>query len=94
MSQVKTDLICEIIRISQTNLLGKKEANGACTGENHERLVLKWVKDNAKNYREYYRDQLMERSCTELADLLKALNESGSDLSQLLSTSPAFVEKF
>ncbi|NIQ01743.1 MAG: hypothetical protein GWM98_16255, partial [Nitrospinaceae bacterium] len=49
MSQIKDDLICEIIRISQTNLLGKKTAESR--EDPGEGNVLEWIKNNAASYR-------------------------------------------
>ncbi len=90
MSALKSDLICEIIRKSQTNLLKKKTGdNGDC----NEQLVLHWVKNNAKSYRDYYCDQLSHCSTSELGVILKELQESMKDLNDLLINSPSFVEK-
>jgi len=93
MTPIKSDLICEIIRKSQTNLLEKKGETHCCSMEDHDQLVLKWVKDNAKNYREYYRDQLGDYTTSQLGEILKSLDESSKDLNEVLEDSPSFVEK-
>ena len=49
MSQVKEDLICEIIRLSQTNLLDKKCANQ--NRETQEQIAVEWIRKNAADYR-------------------------------------------
>lgn len=91
MTQIKSDLICEIIRKSQTRFLNKKgwtaERSEAC-----EQFVLEWVKNNACGYRNYYKQQLEGYSSGELSELLKCLNETDKDLKDIL-TAPAFVEK-
>ena len=83
MSQIKDDLICEIIRVSQTNLLGKKqsEADGQSKGEES---ILDWIKCNAASYRESFRVHLNAFSATELGEILSMLTVSGKDLSQVL----------
>lgn len=92
MNQIKSDLICEIIRKSQTRFLNKKgwtaERSEVC-----EQSVLKWVKNNACGYRNHYKQQLEAYSTGELSEILKTLNESDKDLKDILSTAPAFVEK-
>ncbi|UCD11632.1 MAG: hypothetical protein JSU88_00625 [Nitrospinaceae bacterium] len=82
MDQIKQDLICEIIRMSQINLLEKKrlEINGACD----EQSLLDWVKDNAAEYRESFKARLESFTCSQLGDILKRISESGRDLSQIL----------
>lgn len=92
MIQIKSDLICEIIRQSQTRFLEKKgwmaDRSEAC-----ERSVLAWVKNNARGYRDHYKHQLEAFSCGELADIMKGLSESDKDLNDILNKAPAFVEK-
>ena len=92
MSQIKDDLICEIIRKSQTRFLNKKgwtaERSEAC-----EQSVLEWVKNNACGYRNHYKEQLGSYSSGELSDILKCLNESDKDLKDILDKAPAFIEK-
>ena len=56
MNQVKEDLICEIIRLSQTNLLDKKCANK--NGEKKEQIVVEWIRKNAADYRTDYQSRL------------------------------------
>lgn len=92
MTQIKSDLICEIIRKSQTRFLNKKgwtaERSEAC-----EQSVLEWVKNNACSYRNHYKQQLEAYSSGELSEILKSLNGSDQDLNDILNEAPAFVEK-
>jgi predicted house-cleaning noncanonical NTP pyrophosphatase (MazG superfamily) len=92
MTQIKSDLICEIIRKSQTRFLNKKgwtaERSEVC-----EQSVLEWVKNNAGGYRNHYKQQLEAYSTGELSEFLKCLNETDKDLEDILNTAPAFVEK-
>ena len=92
MTQIKSDLICEIIRKSQTQFLNKKgwtaERSEAC-----EQSVLEWVKNNAYDYRNHYKQQLEAYSTGELSEILKYLNEFDKDLNDILNKAPAFVEK-
>ncbi len=92
MTQIKSDLICEIIRKSQTRLLEKKgwavDRSEAC-----EQSVLEWVKNNARGYRDHYKHQLEACSTGKLSDILKCLNESDKHLNDILNKAPAFVEK-
>jgi len=92
MTQIKSDLICEIIRKSQTRFLNKKgwtaERSEAC-----EQSVLEWVKNNACGYRNHYKQQLEAYSTGELSELMKCLNETDKDLKEILDGAPAFIEK-
>ncbi len=92
MTQIKRDLICEIIRKSQTRFLQKKgwmtDRSEAC-----EQSVLQWVRNNAQGYRDHYKHQLGTCSIGELSGILKCLNESDKDLNDILNKAPAFVEK-
>ncbi|PIQ95588.1 MAG: hypothetical protein COV67_13975 [Nitrospinae bacterium CG11_big_fil_rev_8_21_14_0_20_56_8] len=81
MSQIKDDLISEIIRVSQTNLLEKKRAN--LNGDYDETEVMEWIRVNAKNYRENLTANLESFPAAELGDILKCLHETGKDLSEL-----------
>ncbi len=83
MSRIKDDLICEIIRVSQTNLLGRKqsEENGG------ESSVVEWIRKNAANYRRVFMDRLAEFSTSELGDILNQLTRTGKDLNQILEGS-------
>ncbi|MFQ5451520.1 MAG: hypothetical protein ACE5E9_12905 [Nitrospinaceae bacterium] len=81
MSQIKNDLISEIIRVSQTNLLGKKRSEEK---DNEEKSVLEWIRNNAANYRESFMNRLDTFSATELGEILNKLTRSGKDLSQIL----------
>ncbi len=82
MNQIKADLISEIIRISQTNLLGRKRAN---EGGVDEQCVVDWIKENAANYRTQFETRLDPLSASELGDLLNTLTCSGKDLSEVLN---------
>jgi len=82
MSQIKDDLICEIIRVSQTNLLGRKQSEeGEADGEIG---VLNWIKNNAADYRKSFMASLGEFSARELSDILGKLTGTGKDLNQVL----------
>lgn len=82
MSQIKDDLICEIIRVSQTNLLGKKRSEAE--DNKGEESVLDWIKCNAANYRESLMAHLNAFSATELGEILSKLIRSGKDLNQVM----------
>jgi len=82
MSQVKEDLICEIIRLSQTNLLDKKCASKS--GENQEQIAVDWIRENAADYRSDFHSRLDVFSASKLGKILKTLNDSGKDLSDIL----------
>ena len=92
MTQIKSDLICEIIRKSQTRFLQKKgwvaDRSEAC-----EQSVLEWVRNNARDYRDHYKSLLDSCSTGELSDILRSLNECDKDLNDILNKTPAFVEK-
>lgn len=92
MSQIKADLICEIIRLSQRNLLGRK-ASAQSSGLDEEQAVVEWIKNNAAEYRKYFMTQLESFSSTELGDLFKTLAESGKDLDQVMQEVSAFSKK-
>jgi len=82
MSQIKDDLICEIIRVSQTNLLGKKQFQaGDYKGEES---IVDWIKCNAANYRKSFMIHLNTFSATELGEILNKLTQSGEDLSEIM----------
>ena len=84
MHQVKSDLICEIIRNSQTNLLEKKKFATKGGSEDYEQCVTDWVCKNARHYREHYCDVLAAYSCEELSKILKELTYSQKDLEEML----------
>jgi hypothetical protein len=92
MTQIKSDLICEIIRKSQTQFLNKK-GWAADHSEACEQSVLEWVKNNACGYRNHYKQQLEAYSTGELSEILKSLNGSDKDLNDILNKVPAFIEK-
>ncbi|PIQ99655.1 MAG: hypothetical protein COV66_10910 [Nitrospinae bacterium CG11_big_fil_rev_8_21_14_0_20_45_15] len=82
MEQIKTDLISEVIRLSQTNFLNRERANF----ENGlaDDAVLAWIQGNAKSYREGWTDKLESYPMAELGNLLKQLSSSDQDLEELL----------
>ncbi|MEK9629903.1 MAG: hypothetical protein VW455_12900 [Nitrospinota bacterium] len=82
MSQVKEDLICEIIRLSQTNLLDKKCANQ--NKEAQEQIAVDWIRKNAADYRSDFQTRLGVFPASKLGEILKTLSNSGKDLSEIL----------
>jgi hypothetical protein len=82
MSQIKEDLICEIIRLSQTNLLDKKCANMSC--ETQEQVAVDWIRKNAADYRVDFQTRLNTYSASKLGEILRSLTESGKDLNEIL----------
>ncbi|QPJ65552.1 MAG: hypothetical protein G3M78_09160 [Candidatus Nitrohelix vancouverensis] len=82
MCQIKDDLICEIIRISQTNLLDRKRIEGGPDSGND--MVVNWVRSNAKQYRENFSELLESYPASELGSILQKLTETGKDLGELL----------
>ena len=81
MSRIKEDLICEIIRLSQTNLLDKKCANMSC--DTQEQVAVDWVRKNAADYRMDFQSKLEVYSATRLGEILKDLTETGKDLNDI-----------
>jgi hypothetical protein len=79
---IKTDLICEIIRLSQTNLLDKKCANMSC--DTQEQVTVDWVRKNAADYRVDFQLRLEVYSATRLGEILKDLTGTGKDLNGIL----------
>ena len=82
MSRIKADLICEIIRLSQTNLLDKKCANMSC--DTQEQVAVDWVRKNAADYRVDFQLRLEVYSATRLGEILKDLTDTGKDLNDIL----------
>ena len=82
MSRIKADLICEIIRLSQTNLLDKKCANMSC--DTQEQVAVDWIRKNAADYRVNFQLRLEEYSATRLGEILKYLTDTGKDLNDIL----------
>ena len=82
MSRIKADLICEIIRLSQTNLLDKKCANMSC--DTQEQVTVDWVRKNAADYRLDFQSRLEVYSATRLGEILKDLTGTGKDLNEIL----------
>ena len=82
MSLIKADLICEIIRLSQTNLLDKKCANMSC--DTQEQVTVDWVRKNAADYRLDFQSRLEVYSATRLGEILKDLTGTGKDLNEIL----------
>ena len=88
MSRIKEDLVCEIIRISQTNLLAKKKAE--CTEESGDETILEWIRCNAANYRRDYKECLDSYSSVELGDMLNMMTHSKKDLSDIFKKYPQY----
>ena len=84
MNQVKEDLICEIIRLSQTNLLDKKCANQ--NGETKEQIAVEWVRKNAADYRTDFKSRLDVYTASKLGEILRTLSNSGKDLNDILES--------
>ena len=82
MSMIKADLICEIIRLSQTNLLDKKCANMSC--DTQEQVAVDWVRKNAADYRVNFQSRLEVYSATRLGEIFKDLTDTGKDLNEIL----------
>lgn len=82
MTLIKADLICEIIRLSQTNLLDKKCANMSC--DTQEQVAVDWVRKNAADYRVDFQSKLEVYSATRLGEILKDLTGTGKDLNGIL----------
>ena len=82
MSRIKADLICEIIRLSQTNLLDKKCANMSC--DTQEQVAVDWVRNNAADYRVDFQSRLEVYSATRLGEILRDLTDKGKDLNKIL----------
>ena len=82
MNQIKDDLICEIIRVSQTNLLKKKRVQSS--EKSGEKVVLDWIRCNAASYREDFIVCLKPYPAAELGDMLSELTRSGKDLNEIL----------
>ena len=81
MSRIKEDLICEIIRLSQTNLLDKKCANMSC--DTQEQVAVDWVRKYAADYRLDFQSKLEVYSATRLGEILKDLTDTGKDLNDI-----------
>ena len=88
MSRIKDDLVCEIIRVSQTNLLAKKKAESC--DESGEDNVMEWIRCNAASYREDYKECLNAYSSVELGDMLNMLTHSRKDLGEILKKYPQY----
>ena len=82
MNSIKEDLISEIIRISQTNLLGKWK--GSASSEKHELECVAWVRKNAAQYRKHFQNQLEDFPAQDLGTILKELKASKKDLNDIL----------
>ena len=88
MDPIKYDLVNEVIRVSQINLLAKHQDN-----EPEEQSVVEWIQKNAASYRDHYNRSLEEFSNQELSGILKELSRSGKNLDDLLTNFPAFQDK-
>ena len=91
MSRIKDDLVCEIIRVSQTNLLGKKKAE--CSKESENDVVMDWIRCHAADYREGFKEHLDLYSPSELGNMLSELTQSKKDLSEILINYPQHESK-
>ena len=88
MDSIKYDLVNEVIRVSQTNLLAKQQAS-----QPEEAAVLDWIQKNAASYRKHYNKSLEIFSNQELCGILKELNNSEKNLDDILTDFPAFPNK-
>ena len=88
MSRIKDDLVCEIIRVSQTNLLAKKKAE--CSEESGDDAIIEWIRCNAASYREDYKEWLSSHSSLELGDMLNILTNSSKDLGEIFKEYPQY----
>jgi len=88
VSRIKDDLVCEIIRVSQTNLLAKKKAE--CSEESGDDIIMEWIRRNAASYREDYKECLDSYSSVELGDMLNTLTHSRKDLGEILKKYPQY----
>ena len=88
MSRIKDDLVCEIIRVSQTNLLAKKKAE--CSEESGDDIIMEWIRRNAASYREDYKECLNSYSSVELGDMLNTLTHSRKDLGEISKKYPQY----
>jgi hypothetical protein len=86
VSRIKDDLVCEIIRVSQTNLLAIKKTESA--EESGEDTVMKWIQSNAASYRNKYQEYLDSYSAIELGDILSRLTQSKTGLDEILKKYP------
>ena len=93
MNQVKSDLICEIIRNSQSNLLEKKKLNYDINSEDYEKNVTEWVRDNARYYREHFASVLDSFSCGKLGAILKEISDTQKDLEEILDSNELSTNK-
>ena len=82
MSRIKEDLISEIIRLSQTNLLDKKCGN--MSSDTQEQVAMDWIRKNAADYRVDFQSRLDVYSASRLGEILKDLTGIGKDLSDIL----------
>ena len=88
MDPIKYDLVNEVIRVSQTNLLAKQHEN-----QPEETAVLNWIQKNAASYREHYNKSLEGFSNEKLCGMLKELSGSGKILDDVLIDFPEFPNK-
>jgi len=85
MHQLKSDLICEIIRNSQSNLLEKRKAAAEISSDEYEKDVTDWVCNNARNYREHFCCVLENYSFQKLSEILKELSCTNKDLEEIVN---------
>ena len=91
MSRIKDDLVCEVIRVSQTNLLSKKKAEDS--EESKDDVVMDWIRYNAASYREDFKECLDSYSAADLGNMLSELTQSKKDLSEILENYPQHKSK-
>ena len=66
--------------------MDKKKAE--CSEESENDVVIDWIRCNAANYREDFKDCLASYSSAELGDMLSELTQSKKDLSEFLGNYP------
>lgn len=93
MSPIQQDLINEIIRVSQTNFLGRGEGLDKDHPGAHEQDVVEWISNNAATYREYFETRLDSFSARELGHILKELLQSTKSLNEILEDGTLFPQK-
>ena len=66
--------------------MGKNKAE--CSGESEDEFVMDWIRCNAANYRESFKECLRSYSAAELGNMLSELTQSRKDLSEILKNYP------
>lgn len=93
MNPVREDLINEIIRVSQTNLLGANRPKDETRSDEQERDVMEWIKNNAAAYRNHFRVRLDACSTQDLAGMLKELIQSRKSLNEIFKDRTSFFPR-